>query len=734
MRKLTLVLALTLFAVPLFAASSGRSHSYFTYDDGGTIIRQGEDGREIEARVNLPLFPGDEVTTSRRGRAEIRLADGNVIALDRATIVRFASILDSYDGDASQTIVELRAGHVAIQRDDDTHQILRLDTQSASYAATGNATYAVEFDTRGGDRVTVFDGSIEVRTPTRTTRLREGEEARVDDQGIYDLASRRAGTDDFERWFLHRSEKYRNASSRYLDRSLAYYEDELSSYGSWQFVAGYNSWAWRPRVGAGWRPYYNGSWHYGPSGCLVWASFEPWGWVPYHYGRWAYDPLYGWVWLPGVGYAPAWVYWMYGPSYVGWAPMGWYDCFGPYYNWAYRPYSRVGFGFDYGWTGRVNVGNIDLRPWTFVQPNQLVSRRVDQAAVSTEIVRTRLLRGGTDSPFAAVSSSPARFSRNEIKDPTAAVGVIARRGIGSGTGKEGSGVATDLTPFFRRDPELSNSIRERVARTYRGGGDASLAAPVGAPSGVPTPGTAGTLEGRVATDGSGRVRSETGQGGVLNRGDRAGTVGGTIGSWRNEEPSAPRTQSPGSGTVRRDDTPSPSTSAPSTSGEAATRERSQWRERINRPAVPSAPSTEAPQTSQPSQDWRGRTTGRRGGDGSGSSAPSSTSPDRGSEVPRRIIDSIGGGRISTGDGERSSAPRDSSTPRYVPRDSSAPRDSGSSRESRPQRESAPRDSGRVERSSPPPSQSHSSAPPPSSSSSAPHSQDGGGSGRIKRDN
>ena len=113
MRKLTFTLALTFVAVPLFAASPERSHSYFTYDDGGTVIKQGEDGREIEARVNLPVFPGDEVTTSRRGRAEIRLADGNIIALDRGTTVRFQSILDSYDGDNAQTVVELRTGHVA---------------------------------------------------------------------------------------------------------------------------------------------------------------------------------------------------------------------------------------------------------------------------------------------------------------------------------------------------------------------------------------------------------------------------------------------------------------------------------------------------------------------------------------------------------------------------------------------------------------------------------------------
>src|SRR6059058_2225430 len=142
MRKLTFTFALTLLAIPLLAASPERSHSFFTYDDGGTIIRQAEDGREIEARVNLPLFPGDEVTTNRRGRAEIRLADGNIIGLDRSTAIRFRSIFDSYDDNAAQTIVELVYGHVAVQRTDFNREALRLDTPSASYLAEDPAIYA----------------------------------------------------------------------------------------------------------------------------------------------------------------------------------------------------------------------------------------------------------------------------------------------------------------------------------------------------------------------------------------------------------------------------------------------------------------------------------------------------------------------------------------------------------------------------------------------------------------
>src|SRR5258706_272840 len=239
MRKLNILLLAAIAAVALPSYARDRSHSYITYDDGGTTIRQSEDGRDVDTRVNMPIFPGDEVTTGRRGRLEIRMADGNVIALDRSTVVTFKSILDSYDGDSEQTVVELKYGHVAIQRDDDTKQLLRLDTGNASYAASDVALYAVEADAKSHDRVTVFDGTMEVRTPARTTRLREGEEARVDDGGMYDLVSAHNSADEFERWFLQRASRSSTASGRYLDRSLAYSEADLGSNGSWVFAANF---------------------------------------------------------------------------------------------------------------------------------------------------------------------------------------------------------------------------------------------------------------------------------------------------------------------------------------------------------------------------------------------------------------------------------------------------------------------------------------------------------------
>ncbi|MGZ7040235.1 MAG: DUF6600 domain-containing protein [Thermoanaerobaculia bacterium] len=724
MRKLALLALFTsIVAVPLHAA--GRSQSYFSYDDGGTIVRQGEDAREIEARVNMPVYPGDEVTTSRRGRVEIRLSDGNVLGLDRSTSVLFHSILDSYEGESSETIAELHFGHVAVLRTSEGQEVLRIDTENASYIATDEATYAVDTD-RGRDRVTVYAGAVEVRTPNRTTRVRAGDEAKVDSNGLYGLISdSRSPADDFEIWFNSRAERYGSGSSRYLDRSLAYADSDLADNGSWTYVSGFGAWAWRPNVAAGWRPYYYGSWNYGPGGCLTWVSYEPWGWVPYHYGRWAYDPLYGWVWLPGGGYAPAWVYWMYGPNYVGWAPSGWWDCYKPYYNWCYRPYAHVGRDFGFGFYGRVRIGDIDLRPWTFVNPNAIMSTRVDRAALTTDAIRDRLGRNGGG--FATVSNNPARFTRNELKDPDTAVNVISRRGLGSGTGKEGTGSPSDMTPFFRRDPDLSSNVRDRITRGARpssgtpGGGSGGVApigsgsvAPIGSGNVAPIGG------GNVAPIGGGNVAPATGD--RLGRGGNRGDVpadSGRIDRGRLGRGTEPATGDHPATTDRPTTTPPPPTS--------------DWRNRAQRPSTPPsageappAPAPKPPDRSRPDESWRGRAVGRQPQPPSGTppTTPAATPPadrdlsNRGSDVPRRVIDRIGGARVYPGDSGRG-------TPSAEPRSTPPPsRDTAP-----PRRESSPPPPPRAER----PSSGERNSSPPPARHEAPSSRDNSDGGKVHRD-
>jgi hypothetical protein len=118
----------------------------------------------------------------------------------------------------------------------------------------------------------------------------------------------------------HARDYYDDYSDYESDDVVAYFRDDLAPYGEW-FRYGSYGWVWRPYdVVRGWRPYTVGHWILTDAG-WTWVSDEPWGWAPFHYGRWFYDPFYGWVWLPGRQWAPAWVVWHRGHGWIGWAPL-----------------------------------------------------------------------------------------------------------------------------------------------------------------------------------------------------------------------------------------------------------------------------------------------------------------------------------------------------------------------------------------------------------------------------
>ena len=690
---LTLSLALTL------SADDERHQSYISYDDGGTVVRT--DGRDVEAHRNLPIYPGDEVITARRGRAELHLSDGNIVGVDSSTSLRLESILDSYEGESNETVAILRHGKVAVHRTDIGRQHVRLDTDSASYVATYEAVYSVETDSRGRDRVTVFDGSVEVRTPARTTRLREGESASVDNDGVFDLiGDQRASADDFERWFLKRAERYGTYDNRYLDRRLSYWSDDLDTHGRWVFATGIG-WSWRPYVSVGWRPYYNGYWFTSRTGCLTWVSYDPWGWAPYHYGRWAHDPGFGWVWVPGYSYSPAWVYWMYGSGYVGWAPAGWWDCHRSYYDWAYRPYRRAGYDRGFGFHGRIRVNDLDLRPWTFIDSGHIFTNRIDRAALTTDAIKQRL--GRSSGGMATVSGGASRFTREELRDPADA---IRRRGLGGDTSGVTGVNQPDLTPFIRREATLGASVRDRIIGS-RGTDRVSAGVTQGSSGNTVR---RGTISSRGGSPIGGVTQPTETTTGTTTRRDPVRVIGRDRST--NDTPASVDRESTSSGT-------------------------SSWRDRINNRGGSDQPETTTPaarpstpeRTTVPrdnSSSWRNR--GRDTEPGESTTRDTSTSRGSG-DVPARVIDRIGGARVvrpNAGDGERSSSrPREStSAPRR--RDSDG---GGSSTSSRPRESSG--GSSRADRGDSGKSSS-------SSSGGSNRGGDGGGGnrgsgGKIKRD-
>jgi len=138
--------------------------------------------------------------------------------------------------------------------------------------------------------------------------------------------------------------------------------DSLAPQGDWVEMPNYG-WTWAPRVDHSWRPYTRGQWVMTDNG-WYWDSDEQFGWATYHYGRWVNDPYYGWVWVPGTEWAPAWVSWRHGNGYSGWAPLP------PRATWQ----ANVG----------LNVGGINIdaligsNDYAFVQDRSFMDRGIYQ--------------------------------------------------------------------------------------------------------------------------------------------------------------------------------------------------------------------------------------------------------------------------------------------------------------------------------------------------------------------
>jgi len=95
---------------------------------------------------------------------------------------------------------------------------------------------------------------------------------------------------------------------------INFFYTNLAPYGHWVQAPDYG-WKWLPfNLASGWRPYSLGHWAMTDYG-WTWVSDESFGWATYHYGRWVNESNYGWGWVPGYDWGPAWVAWRNGGSH-----------------------------------------------------------------------------------------------------------------------------------------------------------------------------------------------------------------------------------------------------------------------------------------------------------------------------------------------------------------------------------------------------------------------------------
>jgi hypothetical protein len=350
-------------------------------EGGATILRADAENAPIEnVGVNAPLFPGDTVRTDGGQRVEVQLAGGTLVRIDRGSELVFQSLPNPSAKYRDNTVLALNAGSVRISSRLDEKEEFRIDTRSASVYLLGGGEFRIETDDRGVTQLASLRGVAEVVGNEASVLVRGGMRTAAVAGSAPETprAYTTFTSDGFDRWCEARDDVYRaqvrssggDEQPETLPEEVRPYQTELSHHGSWSIDATYGR-VWYPAgVAAGWRPYSNGYWDYGPGG-YFWVSYEPWGWAPYHYGNWQWTAYRGWCWVPGPVFAGAWVSWSWGAAYVGWAPLDYWG----------RP----------GWIGGpYYAGYYDPGCWTFVGYNNIAARHIPRYAVPLDTVRSDL--------------------------------------------------------------------------------------------------------------------------------------------------------------------------------------------------------------------------------------------------------------------------------------------------------------------------------------------------------
>ncbi len=252
--------------------------------------------------------------------------------------------------------------------------------------------------------------------------------------------------------------------------------DNLAPYGQWIYDPQYGN-VWVPNEDGNFRPYGSrGRWVMTDYG-NTWISDDPWGWAVYHYGRWTYNPYYGWIWIPGYEWAPAWVTWRFGGGYAGWAPLGpgvavgvsyyapesWWVFVGPQY--MYEPNCiRYWHGPTYNptyirQTTIINNYYIDNR--TRVRYNygpraevvQQVTRRPVQVYNISHLNRP----GAPSIGRGSVSVYRPQVNRSSVRDARPNRVMQAPQPVGRGQAVQQYG--NDRQPAFRQDVQRQNTGR-----------------------------------------------------------------------------------------------------------------------------------------------------------------------------------------------------------------------------------------------------------------------------------
>ena len=182
-------------------------YSYVREIVGGVTVQSSLNGR-VTARRNMPITAGDEILVSEAGRAEVGLADGNLLYVGGGTRARFSSLYAQQGEDDAFSAIDLQDGSVVLAAMGvDDNSIPRVDTEDATVYLSAGSRVRVNADPRRGTVVVVRTGSAEVRTRSDSYTVEAGQYLMVEGDDEPEIARGVFSRDRFDLWAADRLEE-----------------------------------------------------------------------------------------------------------------------------------------------------------------------------------------------------------------------------------------------------------------------------------------------------------------------------------------------------------------------------------------------------------------------------------------------------------------------------------------------------------------------------------------------
>ena len=334
---------------PLAAAAAGaKSHARvvrLSYVSGTVMVKRPASAEEEPAMVNVPIQEGFELSTSGGSYAEVEFENGSTARLGELSKLLFDQLALDANGNKLNGMT-FEQGYAtfhflpehslprSVKRDGIIHfqptygDVYRVKIADATVTTDGKCEFRTDLE-QDSFRVEVFNGSVDVATPTLSAKLGEGKILEHKSGGAELAFNIRKGIakDTWDQWTEARDKQVQLTEKDEAVHPIGprYGWSELDTYGEWVGLPG-GRFGWSPYARAGWSPYTNGQWGWYPGFGWTWISGEPWGWLPYHCGQWDFDASFGWYWMDPMFGCGLWgaslVNWYSGPGWIGWAPKG----------------------------------------------------------------------------------------------------------------------------------------------------------------------------------------------------------------------------------------------------------------------------------------------------------------------------------------------------------------------------------------------------------------------------